>query len=284
MHLPYRLSKPWLMFDRLYHLTAAASNEINQKSKLDSFTQNMVEQRRKIRKQGLTTRPCLLDHMLDIAEKHPDFTEEDITNEANTFMLAGQDSVGASVAFTLFLLAKHQEHQQKCWEEIEEIFQGDQERVPTMNDLRQMKYLEQCIKESLRMYPSVPILARSISEDIQMGDHVVPNHSLIICNIYATHHLAHIYPEPEKFQPDRFTAENSEKRNPYAFIPFAAGPRLCLGYKYAYLEMKTIISRILRSYKMQTVAGKDEIKPSFRITLRAQGGLWIRFQKRTGSE
>lgn len=269
------------MLDWLYHLTTAATNEVNQKSKLDNFTTRMLAQRRKIRQQGQTTRPCLVDHMLDIAEKLPDFTEEDIINEANTFMLAGQDSVGASVAFTLFLLAKHKEVQEKCWDELSDIFVGDEDqRTPTMDDLRQMKYMDQCIKESLRLYPSVPILARQISEDIQMGDHVLPQGSLVAINAYATHRLEHIYPDPDKFDPERFTPENSEKRHSCAFIPFAAGPRQCLGYKYAYLEMKTIISRILRSYTLETIPGKDEIKPAFRITLRAHGGLWIRFQKR----
>lgn len=272
------------MLDWLYHLTSAATSEVKQKTKLDSFTTSMIDRRRKIRQQGLPTRQCLLDHMLEISEKHPDFTEEDMINEANTFMLAGQDSVGASVAFTLFLLAKHQDVQQKCWEEVNEIFQGDTEKIPTMNDLRQMKYLEQCIKESLRLYPSVPLLARQISEDIQMGDHLVPSGSLVCVDVYATHRLPHIYPDPEKFQPERFSAENSATRHPCAFIPFASGPRLCLGYKYAYLEMKTILSRILRRYTLETVPGKEEIKATFRITLRAHGGLWIRFQKRKVNE
>lgn len=271
------------MLDWLYQMTSAATKEVNQKSKLDTFTNNMVSRRRKIRQQGAQqTRPCLLDFMLDIADKHPDFTQEDIINEANTFMLAGQDSVGASVAFTLHLLAKHPEVQQRCYDELEEIFQLDCERVPSMEDLRRMQYLEQCIKESLRLYPSVPLLARQISEDIQMGDHILPQGSLVCINVLATHRLPHLYPDPEKYLPERFSPENSAKLNACAFIPFASGPRICLGYKYAYLEMKTIISRILRNYTLETVPGKTEIKPAFRITLRATGGLWIRFQKRKG--
>lgn len=273
------------MLDWLYHLTSAATKEVNQKSKLDNFTTSMVAQRRKIRLKGQqSTRHCLVDFMLDIAAKRPDFTEEDIINEANTFMLAGQDSVGASVAFTLFLLAKHKEAQRRCWEEVNDIFQGDDQRRPTMTDLRKMDYLEQCIKESLRLYPSVPILARQISEDIQMGDHLLPKGSLVCLNAYATHRLEHIYPDPETFKPERFSKFNTDHRHPCAFIPFASGPRQCLGYKYAYLEMKAIISRILRNYTMETIPGKDEIKPAFRITLRAHGGLWIRFQKRQAAE
>lgn len=195
-------------------------------------------------------------------------------------MLAGQDSVGASVAFTLALLARHKDIQEKCCQEINEIFQGNEERAPTMDHLGQMKYLEQCIKESLRLYPSVPLMARKIGEEVKVGDHVLPSGSLVLFSVYATHHLSHIYPDPERFDPERFSAENSKKRNPYAFLGFSAGPRICLGYRYALIEMKTILSRILRSFALDTVPGREQIKPGFRITLRAQGGLWMRFIKR----
>lgn len=241
----------------------------------------MVAQRRKQLENGPTNRQCLVDFMLKISEKCPEFTEEDIINEANTFMLAGQDSVGASVAFTLALLANHKDDQEKCMRELEEIFPHHDNRNPTLADLREMKYLEQCIKESLRLYPSVPILARTITEDIKMGDHVLPTGSTALLNVFSTHRLPHYYPEPEKFDPDRFSPENCEKRNPYAFIPFSAGPRNCIGYRYALIEMKTILSTILRNYSLHSVPGKEEIKATFRITLRAQGGLWVKFQKRS---
>lgn len=243
-----------------------------------------VAERRKAREQGVSLgRSCLVDFMLEVAEKNPEFTEEDIVNEANTFMLAGQDSVGASVAFTLFLLAKHQKEQEKCYQEIVTVCK-DTRGTASMNELRRMNYLEQCIKESLRLYPSVPILARQTTEDIQMGDKVLPAKSMVAFCIYSTHRLPHIYPDPERFDPSRFSPENCEKRNPYSFIGFSAGPRICLGYRYAMVEMKTIISRILRDFTLDVVAGKEEIKPTFRITLRAHGGLWIRFQKRKRGE
>jgi cytochrome P450 family 4 len=100
---------------------------------------------------------------------------------------------------------------------------------------------------------------------------------------YGTHRLEHIYAEPEKFIPERFSPSQSEHRNPYAFLPFSAGPRNCIGHKFAMLEMKTIISTILRSYKLSPVAGKTSIEPLFRITLRARGGLWVRLEPRNNN-
>lgn len=268
------------MVDWLYDLTDTSAREGNQQSKVDTFTRNMIEERRKARQQGGIERPCLVDFMLGISEKHSEFTDDDIVQEANTFMLAGQDSVGASVAFTLALLARHKDIQAKCCQELNGIFRRNENRLPTMDDLGQMKYLEQCIKESLRLYPSVPLLARKIGEEVKVGDLVLPSGSLVLFSVYATHHLAHVYPDPERFDPERFSPENCRNRNPYAFLGFSAGPRICLGYRYALIEMKTILSRILRSFVLETVPGREQIKPGFRITLRAQGGLWMRFIRR----
>lgn len=113
----------------------------------------MINIRRDALERGeIPERKCLLDYMLGISKNNPSFTDDDIVNEACTFMLAGQDSVGAATAFCLFLLAQNPDCQQKCVDELIEIFDGD-DRVPSMKDIREMRYLEQCVKETLRLYP-----------------------------------------------------------------------------------------------------------------------------------
>lgn len=224
-------------------------------------------------------RKCLLDFMLDIAKNNPQFTDHDIINEACTFMLAGQDSVGAATAFCIFLLAQNPDCQQKCMDELNEIFEVD-DRTPTMKDIREMRYLEQCIKETLRLYPSVPLIARRITEDVRSGKYTIPSGSNILIVPYATHRLTAYYPNPECFDPDRFSPEQCEKRHPYAFIPFSAGPRNCIGYKFAFIEMKTVISTLLREFELLPVDGKTKITPIFRITIRAAGGLHIQLKPR----
>lgn len=169
---PHRLANPWLLFSWIYKLTQTASEELDQKKRLNDFTRKMISKRREVMRIGESIeRKSLLDYMLDISNTHPDFTEDDIVDEVCTFMLAvslilkerfmrcifsctlrlqGQDSVGASLAISIFLLAQHQEHQERCVEEINAIFGDDDHRPPTMNDLREMKHLEMCIKEALR--------------------------------------------------------------------------------------------------------------------------------------
>ncbi|KAH8416204.1 hypothetical protein KR222_011010, partial [Zaprionus bogoriensis] len=289
--IPARISQPWLLFDGIYQLTSLANDELNQKKRLNEFTRQMIKRRREIManegnnnnnnnsSSSNVERKCLLDYMIEISESNPDFTEEDIINEACTFMLAGQDSVGAAVAFTIFLLAQNAECQEQCQDELERIFEYSN-RAPTMSDLREMRYLEMCIKEALRLYPSVPLIARKLGEEVRLGAYTLPAGSNIFVCPYATHRLAHIYPEPEKFKPERFATENVEQRHPYAYIPFSAGPRYCIGNRFAILEIKTIVSRLLRSYQLLPVPGKTTFEATFRITLRASGGLWVRLKPR----
>jgi len=296
--VPQRFVQPWLLLDTIYHMTKLASEEIKQKNRLNDFTREMIQRRRKILAKRNNNnnnedfgddkdddlkydnkRKCLLDFMIEISDSNPDFTEEDIVNEACTFMLAGQDSVGAAVAFTLFLLAQNQACQDKCRNEIDQIFQDD-DRAPTMNDLREMRYVEMCIKEALRICPSVPLIARKLGEEVRLGKYTLPAGSNVFICPYATHRLTDIYPEPEKFDPERFSPENSESRHPYAFIPFSAGPRYCIGNRFAIMEMKTVLSRIMRSFYLLPVPGKTTFEVTFRITLRASGGLWVRLKPR----
>lgn len=240
----------------------------------------MINIRREALDRGeIPERKCLLDFMLDISKNNPQFTDTDIVNEACTFMLAGQDSVGAATAFCLFLLAQNPDHQERCVNELSEIFEDD-DRAPTMKDIREMRFLEQCIKETLRLYPSVPLIARRVTDNLRCGKYTIPMGSNILIFPYATHRLEKYYPNPECFDPDRFSPEQCEKRHPYAFIPFSAGPRNCIGYKFAFIEIKTVISTILREFELLPVEGKTQINPIFRITVRASGGLHIQLQPR----
>lgn len=280
--IPARFTQPWLLLDGIYKLTSLASDELNQKKRLNDFTRQMIKRRREILSNAGNNnveRNCLLDYMIEISENNVNFTEEDIVNEACTFMLAGQDSVGSAVAFTIFLLAQHADCQEQCHEELERIFEQSN-RAPTISDLREMRYMEMCIKEALRLYPSVPLIARKLGEEVRLGKHILPSGSNVFICPYATHRIAHIYPDPEKFKPERFTTDQVEQRNPYAFIPFSAGPRYCLGNRFAILEIKTIVSRLLRSYQLLPVPGKTTVEATFRITLRASGGLWVRLKPR----
>lgn len=221
---------------------------------------------------------CILDSLIELSKTNPSFTDEDIVEEATTLMLAGQDSVGSAVAFCLLMLAKHPDCQQICRNEVDNLF--SEVIQPGLDDFRRLPYLEQCLKETLRMFPSVPLIARRISQPIRLSNAILPTGSNVLIFPYATHRIEHIYPNPETFDPSRFSYEDLTARHPFAYIPYSAGPRNCIGYKFANFEMLTILARILQSFEIHPAKEHLEVKPMFRVSLRASGGIWMRFLKR----
>ena len=156
-------------------MTSIGRQEKKQSEDLSAACRRMVEELREARcldqEAQEPRKTSLLEFMLDMSERNPGcFGDEDIINECCTFMLAGQDSVGTATAMTLFLLANHPQWQEKCVQELDEIFGPGVNRSPTMQDLRAMRCIEACIKEALRLYPSVPLFARTLGEDVKVGE------------------------------------------------------------------------------------------------------------------
>lgn len=110
-----------------------------------------------------------------------------------------------------------------------DIFGDDLNRATTHHDLMNMRYLELVIKETLRLYPSVPIIERHLNEDIEYDGNIIPKDSSVSVYIYGLNHDEKIYPEPEKFIPTRYEEPEGAHRRPYAFLAFSAGPRNCIG-------------------------------------------------------
>ena len=144
------------------------------------------------------------------------------------------------MSFSLYLMASHPEIQEKCQEELRDIFGEDTERAATSGDLANMKYLEMCLKESLRLYQSVPIITRTIGEDVVIEDKLIPAGTNCIMGPCLLHRDPSIYPDPDAFIPERFLPENCAKRHPYAYLPFSAGPRNCIGQKYRHFNQTTL--------------------------------------------
>ncbi|CAG7728750.1 unnamed protein product, partial [Allacma fusca] len=174
---------------------------------------------------------AFLDLLLSIQDSSEyQLTDADIREETDTFMFEGHDTTAAGFTWSLYLLAKNPEHQALIHLELDEIFGNDPHRPITSNDLTKMKYLELCIKEALRLYPSVPFLTRKVKQEFRLDNEtLIPPGVDIALSPFLTHRDPNIYPEPEKFLPTRHTPENSAGRHPYAYIPFSAGFRNCIG-------------------------------------------------------
>lgn len=138
-------------------------------------------------------------------------------------MFEGHDTTSAAISWTLFLIGSDPVIQQRVVDELDMIMDGDRTRSPTMKELNDMKYLECCIKEALRLYPSVPLIARHIREDVKIDNYTIPVGTTAMIVTYMLHRNPEIYHKPEQFNPDRFLPENCRGRHPYAYIPFSAG-------------------------------------------------------------
>ncbi|XP_039302961.1 cytochrome P450 4C1-like [Solenopsis invicta] len=120
----------------------------------------------------------------------------------------------------------------------------------TESSLQNLKYLEGCIQESMRLYPPAPLIARVTSEKAQLKSYLIPPGTVIFLSIYAVHHDPNFWPNPELFNPDRFTNKNNQKHL-YSYIPFSAGKRNCLGQNFALREMEAVISTLIHNFYLK---------------------------------
>lgn len=131
--------------------------------------------------------------------------------------------------WALHLLANYPKCQRKLQEELDLVFSDDPTRDVTTADMAEMKYLECCIKEVLRLYPSAPLIMRRIDSDIELDNgKIIPKGVTVIISVYYAHRHPDYYEDPNTFKPERFSVENTARRHPYSYIPFSAGPRNCI--------------------------------------------------------
>ncbi|CAB3369782.1 Hypothetical predicted protein [Cloeon dipterum] len=284
----YRMLRPWLHPDFIHDMTPTGRNFKRCLKTLHGFTNNVIQERKEeFRRRkasgepthdgddiGMKKRTAFLDLLLEMSEGKGEFSDEDIREEVDTFMFEGHDTTAMAMSWGLYYLGCNPDVQQKCVEELEEIF-GDDNRAPTYTDLSQMKYLERVIKETLRLRPSVFMIGRQVTTDLKFDGFSFPKGTGIYLHIISIHQNPKLYPNPEKFDPDRFLPENALGRHPYAYIPFSAGPRNCIGQKFAMLEQKSLLSTLLRNFKLKTAYPEKSSEYIPDLILRPKNGIEI---------
>uniref|UniRef100_A0A1A9Z404 Cytochrome P450 n=1 Tax=Glossina pallidipes TaxID=7398 RepID=A0A1A9Z404_GLOPL len=205
-------------------------------------------------------------------------SDDVIQDEIFTIIMAGSDTSGHTLCYALYLLSRHPDIQQKLFLEIFSLYETDSERSITMQDLSKLKYLECVIKETLRVYPTIPFYGRVFDEDIVADGKIIPGGTtLIICPIRSNENPEY-FPEPKRFNPERFNDENINKIPEFAFAPFSAGPRGCIGPKFAMMEIKCALVRILLEYELLPFG--DPPKPFIYISYQLENGLHLGLKPR----
>ncbi|GIX82254.1 cytochrome P450 4V2 [Caerostris extrusa] len=275
-----RVMNCFLWLDFIYYSTTNGKKLKKHTQTVGDFTRNLIRQEKQKYLNGdfnvlNSKRKSLMHLMLEHHLQTKDLTEDDIAEELITFMVAGHDTYGCGYLLTLYLLGLNPVIQQKVHEELDWIYGKDVERDVTVDEFKEMKYLE-----ALRLYPPAPFLARQIVEDTTICGYQVPKGASCVISTYNLHRDEEYFPNPEIFDPDRFLPENSADRHPYAYIPFSAGPRNCIGQKISTMEQMTIVSTILRNYTVESVDPRDELLPALTIVTTASKPIKIKIRER----
>jgi len=179
-------------------------------------------------------------------------SDTQLRDEIITLMLAGHETTATALTWTWFLLAQNPEAEQKLLSEVRAL--GG--HPPTMADLEHLPYTDMVIKESMRLYPPAGGVTRQAIEDVTLGEYFIPKGSSLAVSSYVMHRDPEFFPEPEKFLPERFSKERAAEIPRYAYLPFGAGPRICIGNSFALMEARLMLATILQRYTLQLVPGQ----------------------------
>ncbi|XP_035215346.1 cytochrome P450 4V2-like [Stegodyphus dumicola] len=291
-----RMQSPWLWPNFLFRISSLGRKFKKNLKILQDFTNAVIAEKKKekIQKHAETemtvldedgkehhrmNKRALLDLLLDEHLNNNAISETEIREEVDTFTFEGHDTTSLALSWSVYMIGLHPWVQDRIHEELDSVF-GESDRDVTVEDLKNLKYLECVIKETLRLYPSVAAFAREIREDMKFHDLDIPRGATCVVLSYLLHRDPEVFPNPEKFDPDRFLPENTAGRNPFAYVPFSAGPRNCIGQRFALMEVKTVLSFILRRYRLRSLDPRDKIQLVDEIVLRPLNGLRIEIKPR----
>jgi cytochrome P450 len=201
-----------------------------------------------------------------------------IRDQLLTMLIAGHDTSTALLAWATHLLATHGEIQVALQAEVDDVLDS---RVPTLAAVNQLSHLDRVIRESLRLYPPIHLGSRIAAREVEFQGYTFPPGTRVLYSIYLSHRHKAYWPDPQRFDPDRFTSQNSRQRLPYTYLPFGGGPRNCIGTAFAQVEAKIVLARILQTFDLNSV-GKH-VRPRMGATLEPHPGVFVEIRRRHAS-
>jgi cytochrome P450 len=218
----------------------------------------------------------LLDQLLNDSGGHR-LSDREIHQEAVSLFVSGHETIVIALTWAGWLLARHQEIQNHLAEELTRTLGCG---LPGFADLEHLASVEQAFREAVRLYPPLYLFAREVAEEVTIGGYALPPASQVFLSPYLTQRDARWFPDPDRFDPSRFTPDNERGRPACSWFPFGAGPRGCVGRGFAILEATLILTRLIQRFHLQPVQGQDDPKPVAQMHLRPLGGLHITVRRR----
>jgi cytochrome P450 len=198
--------------------------------------------------------------------------------ECLTLFGAGHETTATALSWTWYLLCQHRESYQKIQTEVDSVLQG---RTPTYADLARLPYCLQVFKEVMRLYPPAYLFSRRALRDVKIDGYLVPRGMVVLLAPYILHRRAEYFPQPEEFKPERFSLESEKQLPRYAYLPFGAGPRICIGNHFAMLEGHLLLATLAQRVSFELLPGQDIFPdPVNHVALRPADAINVRLQKR----
>jgi len=247
----------------------------NAKRKLDEIIFRLIDERRKSGRD----RGDLLSMLLLAQDTEGDggqMTDEQLRDEAMTIFLAGHETTANALTWTWYLLSQNPEVEAKLHKEIDEVVAA---RMPRLEDVERLRYTEMVLAESMRLYPPAWALGRLATGDCEVAGYAVPRKSLVLMSQYVIHHDPRFFPEPLRYDPERWTAEARESRPQFSYFPFGGGPRRCIGEGFAWMEGILLLATLAAQWQPRLVPHHPVVlKPV--MTLRPKYGMRMTLRRR----
>uniref|UniRef100_A0A8D1F3E5 unspecific monooxygenase n=1 Tax=Sus scrofa TaxID=9823 RepID=A0A8D1F3E5_PIG len=224
------------------------------KSVVNFFMRSIKRMKESRLKDKQTHRVDLLQLMINSQnskemDAHKGLSDEELVAQGVIFIFAGYETTSSSLSLLVYELATHPDVQQKLQEEIDATFPN--KAPPTYDGLAQMEYLDMVVNESLRIFPVTPRLERVCKKDVEIHGVSVPKGTVMMVPVFSIHRDPELWPEPEEFRPERFSKKNKDTINPYTYLPFGTGPRNCIGMRFALMNMKLALVRVLQNFSFK---------------------------------
>jgi cytochrome P450 len=196
-------------------------------------------------------------------------SDEQVRDEVLTLILAGHETTANALTWTWYLLSEHPEIERRMHAEIDSVLDG---RLPGYEDYPRLPFVESVFSESMRLYPPAWAIGRRAKADYEVGGYTIPARSILLLSPYVTHRNPRWWPDPERFDPDRWTPERREQRPKFAYFPFGGGSRVCIGERFAWLEGVLLLAAIAQRWRFRLAPGHP-VAHQAAITLRTKHGM-----------
>ncbi|XP_017774972.1 PREDICTED: probable cytochrome P450 4ac1 [Nicrophorus vespilloides] len=285
-----RIFSPIKRSDFLYQLMPEHKKQQERLQEILNFTSAIVDKKREEMKRrsgdnisensdfGIKKKSTLLDIILERFKTDEDLPYEYINEELSTFLTAGHHTVTSVLSSILYELSKHEDVQEKLFEEISSIIE-DAKCIST-KDINAMEYMECVVKEGLRLYSPATYIERKLDYDVEVDGSIIPKGTSINIFIFQLHRSEQVYKNAMKFDPDRFSAANIDGRDPMAFIPFSFGIRNCIGWKFAMIQIKCLLAKIIYNYRMQPLSQHFKLQLYSDGILKSKNGFPVNLSRR----